>query len=44
MTSNSPFSQALELLSRLVRVNSVNPGLVQEGVGEKEIAEFLYSF
>jgi acetylornithine deacetylase len=44
MTSNSPFSRALEILSRLVRINSVNPGLVQGGAGEREIAEFLFSF
>jgi acetylornithine deacetylase len=44
VTSNSPFGRALEILSSLVRINSVNPSLVPGGAGEREIAEFLFSF
>ena len=44
MSSRRPFDQALEILSNLVRINSVNPSLVPGGAGEKEIAQFLAAF
>ena len=44
MPSSQPFNQALEILSNLVRINSVNPNLVPGGAGEKEIAQFLAAF
>ncbi|PYV40290.1 MAG: acetylornithine deacetylase [Acidobacteria bacterium] len=44
MSSRRPFDQALEILSDLVRINSVNPSLVPGGAGEKEIATFLAAF
>ncbi|PYV91739.1 MAG: acetylornithine deacetylase [Acidobacteria bacterium] len=44
MPSSQPFNQALEILSNLVRINSVNPSLVPGGAGESEIAQFLAAF
>jgi acetylornithine deacetylase len=34
----------LEILKDLVRINSVNPSLVEGGAGERQIAAFLHSF
>lgn len=44
MSSRQSFDQALEILSNLVRIDSINPSLVSGGAGEKDIALFLFSF
>ena len=44
MAPEKLFQRALEILRTLVRIDSVNPSLVPGSAGEKEIAEFLFSF
>ncbi len=44
MTLERQFQRSLEILRTLVRIDSVNPSLVPGSLGEKEIAEFLFSF
>ncbi|MEW5979845.1 MAG: ArgE/DapE family deacylase [Acidobacteriota bacterium] len=45
MSSETPtFHESLEILKQLIRIPSVNPSLVAEGTGEREIAEFLCDF
>ena len=45
MTSlKQTFNRSLEILSELIRIDSVNPTLVSGGAGEQAIAEFLSGF
>lgn len=45
MTSlKQTFNRSLEILSELIRIDSVNPTLVPGGAGEQAIAEFLSGF
>ena len=44
MSQKQHFDRSLEILFELVRIDSVNPSLVEGGAGEQAIAEFLFRF
>lgn len=43
MTKPPEFGRALDILKQLIRIDSVNPTLVPGSVGERQIAEYLFT-